>query len=330
MTQQARLRLVKSEQKQTKVAKAATEIEVTAREWLLSLRQARYAPGTIEKYGLHLDRLLVWLHERGVMRVQQVDRLLLREWGAELGESRSVATTHQAIAAVRSFLKWCWEEQAIGEQLGLVLKLPRVRNRVQRSLTGDEVQALLDVCDDSVMGRRDAALVSLMVDSGLRVSEVCRLEVGKLRFDVNLFGVQANFVPVVVKGDREELAYFGQTTAGRLRDWLEVRRARDGVGEVFVSLGGNTPLCRLTRSGVGDILERLSCKAGIGRATPHSLRRAFAVLADEAGASTRQVQEWGRWSDIRMVELYTRAMQAGRLYGKFSPVDYVERGTGNT
>ena len=327
MVKQVALRLVKSEQRSTQ---AATEIEITVREWLLSLRQARYALGTIEKYGLHLERLLVWLHERGVMRVQQLDRLLLREWGAEFGESRSAATTRQAVAAVRSFLRWCWEEQVIGEPLGQVLKLPRVRNRVQRSLTGQEVHALLEVCDDSVMGKRDAALVSLMVDSGLRVSEVCRLEVEKLHFEVNLFGVQANFVPVVVKGGREELAYFGQATVGRLKAWLEVRRARNGVGEVFVSLGGNTPLCRLTRSGVGDILERLSSKVGIEKATPHSLRRAFAVLADEAGASTRQVQEWGRWSDIRMVELYTRAMQAGRLYGKFSPVDYVERGTGST
>jgi len=60
--------------------------------------------------------------------------------------------------------------------------------------------------------------------------------------------------------------------------------------------------------------------------SPHAFRRAFACISTKAGAPSRVVQKIGRWDDIRMVERYTKALQAGKLYRQYSPADFVENG----
>lgn len=295
--------------------KPATEIELTIREFLLAKRQEQYSPATLEKYEYRLRLLAGWLVERGVSCPAQLTRLLLREWGAALPETWQPATISHAVAVVCSWLTWLREEHLIDERLNDALRSPKRRLRMQRTLSGAEVQRLLDACDPSTSsGLREAAIVSLMVDSGLRASEVCRLGEADLVFDFPLDDELVNFVPVVGKGGDEEPVFFGTDTAIRLLDWLAVRRPAAGVETVFISLGGNTPGHPLTRHGLGDLLERLGQQAGVPGVSPHSLRRTFAMLLEAAGHSTRHIQKLGRWSDIRMVERYTAALRAGKGY----------------
>ncbi len=176
----------------------------------------------------------------------------------------------------------------------------------------------MDACDlETVAGRREQAIISLLVDSGLRAAELCRLRVA----DVAL---EAGVLTVIGKGGDEELVPFGDTTVRRLQAWLDVRSAAEGVETVFVSLGGLTPGQPLTTSGLRNILRRLGKKAGLDGVSPHAFRRAFACISTEAGAPSRVVQKIGRWSDIRMVERYTKALQTRRLYKQYSPADFVE------
>jgi len=113
-----------------------------------------------------------------------------------------------------------------------------VKERIQRTLTADEVRALVDACDsETVAGRRDQAIVSLLVDSGLRAGELCRLRVAGVV-------LEAGLLVVVGKGGDEETVPFGDVTARRLQAWLDVRSASatEGVDTVFVSLAA----CRRT------------------------------------------------------------------------------------
>lgn len=335
MTQQhaAQLRLVKRAPARLQVL---SELDLALVEYRNTLRQAGRTPDTIEKYLWHLARLLDWLAERGVTRLSDISRPLLREWGAGLydtplvrrpRETWSLATVRLATMAAKGFLAWCHAEELLSADVGAALKAPRAKKRTQRTLTADEVLALLARCDDSPAGLRDAALVSLLVDSGLRASEAARLLVSDLNFEVRLPGVVFNFLTVVGKGGDEAAAYFGLETAGRLRAWLQVRAqvARPEVGEVFVGIGGSRPGQAMTRYGIRGILRRLGQRAALSGVTPHALRRAFACLADEAGASTRNIQMWGRWSDMAMVERYTQALKAGKKYAQHSPADHLRQ-----
>ena len=291
--------------------------------YLVAARQAGKSAMTLQQYEWHLERLARWLSDRGVDDLGGVTRDLLREWGAGLWDGWAPATIKQAVCASRAFFRWSHREGIIEADLGQALTVPRVPRRAQRAMTSTEVQALLGACaSDSVKGRRDAALVCLLVDTGLRAREVCRFEVGDL-------DLQAKMLIVVVKGGQREFVFFGETTAERLRAWLEVRPAADGVGTVFVSVGGLTPGHPLTTRGLRMNLKRLGESVGIKGVTTHAFRRGFACIATEAGAPTRMVQLAGRWGDIRMVELYTQSLRQQELYSHgWSPADYVENNSG--
>lgn len=286
-------------------------------EYLTGARQEGKSPTTVRHYRWHLNRLVRWLGFREAVELAHVTRSLLRMWGADLREVWAPATIKQATCAARSFFAWCTEEGWLEENPALALRVPPVPRRVQRTLSDEEVRAMLRACDDSPKGRRDAALVSLLLDSGLRASEVCRLAVEDLDLEEGLLVVQ-------IKGGDQGVGYFGDATVRRLRRWLAVRPSEDGVRAVFVSLGGNTPGRPVTVSGLRLILRRLGEQAGVEGVSTHAFRRSFAVIATQAGAPSRLVQQLGRWSDIEMVEHYTQGLEARRLYRRYSPGDYLE------
>jgi site-specific recombinase XerD len=213
----------------------------------------------------------------------------------------------------------------IPDDLAQTLQLPKIKKRIQRTPDTQEIQAIINTCDlKTLKGIRDVALVSLLTDSGLRSREIRQLPIKNVQFGVKVDGIPVNLLIVDGKGDDEEPAFFGQATAERLRAWLEVRPAAPDVDTLFVSIGGSTPGQPFTRHGLRTTLIKLGQKAGVEGTTPHAFRRSFACIADEAGASTRTIQSWGRWSDIKMVERYTLALKAGKKYNKYSPMDYIE------
>lgn len=287
--------------------------------FLTAAKQAGYAGATLKQYRWHLEKMALWLSSRGMTEVGSVSRDMLREWGAELRDRWSPATIRQAVCAVRAFFAWLHEEGVIDSDPGRALKLPRVPQRVQRTMSAGEVAVLLGACDPgTVKGARDVALINVLIDTGLRASEVCAVQVDHV-------DLEACLLLVKVKGGRFEPAHFGGTVVDVLHAWLAARSgvARAGVETVFVSVGGNTPGCRLTTRGLRMILKRLGEKAGVVGVSPHAFRRGFACIADEAGAPTRQVQMAGRWKDIKMVERYTLALRRGKLHERWSPADFV-------
>lgn len=289
-------------------------------EYIVALRQMGRSRATIRQYGWHLSRLVAWLSLRDVVILDGVTRSLLRLWGAECTEGWGPATCKQAFWAVRGWCRWCQEEGLVECDHGSALRIPRVPRRQQRTLSVVEVRAMLGACDcGSVIGRRDAAVVSVLVDSGLRSAELCRLQLA----DVD---VESGRLVVVVKGGDERFGYFGVRTADRLRSWYEVRDCRLGVGHVFVSVGGSQRGRGLTRDGLRVVLRRIGERAGVAGVSPHALRRSFATLLTEGGAPSRAVQVLGRWSNIQMVERYTMAVSSDELGRSYSAIDFAEGG----
>lgn len=198
--------------------------------------------------------------------------------------------------------------------------MPKTKKRKQRSLTWSQVETLMLACDTSTTrGRRDLAIVCLLLDSGLRESEVCRLTVADVSMEERRLTVQ-------IKGGNDGDGIFSRDTQAALSTWLALRPhyAAAGVPNFFVSIGGTLPGTAITPSGLRVIFRRLGAAAGFEKLSPHDLRRSFATLSSKLGAPTRVLQVAGRWENIEMVAHYTRDLEADD-FAKYSPVSHALR-----
>ena len=298
------------------------------KEFVLDLKQMRYSSYTQEQYQWHVEKFIEWVdkHEPNIRTFAQVTRQTLRHWGAAMTEKWSPATHRQGVSALKSFFKFLRLEGIIEIDPAADIPLPKVPKRKQRTVSAEEIKAMLRTAEKlcTPFRERDLALVSLLADSGLRVMEVCDVVIK------NLF-LEERLIWLLGKGDKEGIVHFGKKTEKYLVSWLQVREnwlRNKGYGDpstIFISIGGITPGCALTREGIQSILSRLSEDAGIPSVSPHAFRRAFASQLSKNGAPSRIVQLVGRWKSLRMVQRYTRSLEAAEeikeLYEPYSPID---------
>lgn len=303
------------------------DIELATREYMLVVRSKGCTLGTIEKYKYYLDVWKKWMETRGIIAFDQVDTFLLRQWNADIQETPgwSLATVRLAVNVVRGFFNWCFLEQ-LCDDLGRVLIAPSTKEKVERTITPEEVVLLLQYCDNSVEGVRDASIIAMLYDTGFRATELCNLTLDrvhlneKVRHKGKFFIV--NYGVVQIKGGDEAEGWFEKETRDLLTTWLEVRSlvAQPMENALFVAIGGNTPGQALTRSGLRGIVKRSGERAGIAGVTPHAFRRGFAIAMDDAGASDNLKAKFGRWRSSAMIRRYTRAQQIGWQFKDFSPM----------
>lgn len=218
-----------------------------------------------------------------------------------------------AYIAVRNFLRHFFGVS----HPALTFKYKRKPSPPQRSLNLDQVKSLLLTFDTSTpKGRRDLAICSLFLDSGLRVSEVCNI-------DLTHFHPDDLFFDVFIKGGRWDRAIFSSYTLSCILCWLPDRSVFSvpDCSRLFISLGGTKPGTSLTRSGLQRIVFYWGKSIGI-QLSPHDLRRTFATLATIAGAPSRLLQKAGRWSDISMVQQYTKSVETDAFRNYF-PINFI-------
>jgi len=201
------------------------------------------------------------------------------------------------VNALRSFYAF------IGSAAAKGVPLPKVKMRVQRTLTWTEADAILADCDTStLLGRRNLALIAVMLDSGLRAAEICRLAVAQVNLETRL-------LHVVTKGGNEKFGAFSFVTANHVSAWLSMRAPIARCERVFCSLELHRAGGELSTEGLRCIFRSIGQRAGVTGFTPHVLRRSFATFMTLLGAPTRLTQMAGRWARLEEVEQYTRAAQ---------------------
>jgi len=255
------------------------------------LNEKPFSACTRASYCYHLRRLMTDCGSLESLTVEQ-----FRAW---LFSKEQWSDNHRWVAycAVRSFLHWRYGNA----HPALALKIHRGKTAPQRALTYKEVSTLIESFDASTpKGKRDLAICCLMLDTGLRSAEVCRVDTRH----VNL-GLQR--LSVIVKGGSWEEAIFSEQTKEAIEQWLaeRARIVRPGFRYLFCGIGDNTPGEKLTPSGLRCIVRGWARQAGIPALSPHDFRRTFATLAIRNGAPSRIVQIAGRWSSVAMVERYT-------------------------
>lgn len=280
----------------------------------LFLDSAGYADSTRESYRYVLYRALGWLDQQGGLALEDLTLKLYQQFLGSHDWSNNMKRLYGA--ALRAYFKFYeWPDHPIFQEV-----LPRDDAPPGRALDHDELRDLLASFDTTkAIGWRNLAILALMAETGLRASEVCKIDLK--RVDLRHFEITAQ-VKGKKKGERKwRKAIVSEDVRRFLEIWLDERPkyAKPDVHTLFVSLGGTTRGKPLTRGGLRALFRQWGEKADIGKLSPHDMRRTMAVLLIEAGAPTRLVQVLGGWDDIRMVERYTQTLKPSQI-DRYSPI----------
>jgi integrase/recombinase XerD len=190
---------------------------------------------------------------------------------------------HASFRALRAFYNWLDSEYGFSNPVAN-LKAPILTKVILPSLTKEQVEHLVNMAGCT----RDRALIALLAESGLRLSELANIKSS----DINWHN---HTIKVMGKGRKEAYAPFGNMSAEYLRLWLNEFQQCDGV------------IWDINSSGIAIMLKRLRDKTGLP-CNPHTFRRTFACLLRKAGVDCLMIRDLGRWESVQMVERYTRSV----------------------
>jgi site-specific recombinase XerD len=259
------------------------------------------APSTVEAYERDVRSFVTWAGRLGATGPDDVERTTLRRYLAYMA-TRGLArrTIARRASALRRYFGWLLRTGAITADPSVGLSAPRGDGRLPRVLRPDELRALLDeprpgANGDGPAGLRDDAVLEVLYGSGLRVAELCALDVS----DVDL---GRHRLTVWGKGGKQRVAPLGEPAAGALGRWL--RDGREALvtdltppGAVFLNARGR----RLTPRDARRVVDRRAASP----THPHALRHTFATHLLDGGADLRVVQELLGHSDLATTQRYT-------------------------
>ncbi len=204
-----------------------------------------------------------------------------------------------ALAACRSFIKF----EHGNRHAALTARLKRPELIPPPTLTEKDLLALLAIHDTyTAIGARDQAIIAIAADTGFRVAELARISLDDIDQETRV-------IVAKIKGGKIGWATYSPETAAILDRWLSYRKPAPNVRALWLAMKrGGTRGQPLTAQAIKTLFKRWSARAGV-KISPHAMRRGFATITTRNGAPSRTVQLGGRWSDIRQVERYTRALE---------------------
>jgi len=211
--------------------------------------------------------------------------------------ARSIA---RHMTTLRNFYNFLTREGEISADPSEFLIPPRQWSNLPKYLNREEIDRLLAAPDAAKpIGLRDRAMLELLYATGLRVTELCRLELGSVERDSGVLRVTG-------KGNKQRLVPFGESAGEAVGNFLNQARPALLKGRasrfLFVTARGGA----MTRQGFWKLLGGYGKKAGIFRdLTPHVVRHSFATHLVEGGADLRSVQIMLGHADISTTQVYT-------------------------
>lgn len=212
---------------------------------------------------------------------------------------KSAATVNRKLASVRAFYKYLQDKNEISSNPTHNIKSPRIERKAIEYLTLDEVDRLLALPDESLIGMRDRAMLELLYATGIRVTELIEADLE----DVNL---RMGFITCAGEQSKARIIPIGRPARAALESYIydarpAIVKEKKEQQSLFVNYTGD----RITRQGMWKILKEYGRKAGLEeKLTPNVLRNSFAVHMIQNGADLKSLQELMGHEDISATQIY--------------------------
>jgi len=298
-------------------------VEAAIEGFLVSLAEERRAsPNTVAAYRRDLTQLRTFAEEEGETRLAGLDRLLLRKWLGKLARDRKESTVARKVSALRSFFRHLQRIGRLRDNPAERLEAPKLVRPLPTFLDAETTSEVIDVVqdrEDTPLARRDVAMVEFLYASGIRVSELCGLDLSRL-------DLQRGEARVIGKGNRERVVPLGRKAVAALGRYLEVRdqltrpkTSAEDRDALFLSYRGR----RLEPRRLQQLMRRFGA-LGAGRADlhPHALRHSCATHLLDGGADLRSIQELLGHRSLSTTQRYTHTSIDGliRVYDRAHPL----------
>ena len=255
------------------------------------------SPHTISSYRRDLDSFFTFLKEKNDSWEEVQDHQVRGFVAQERRRGLSARSIQRALSSIRSFFNYLLDEEVVETNPAANISSPKSAQLLPKALDTDLVKRLLDFKPQGNIEIRDKAMVELLYSSGLRLSELCGLNMDSI-------SIKERSCRVVGKGNKTRDLPVGEKAIQSLRDWLLVREniSSDANKALFLNKNGK----RISTRSVQLRLERLSKKRGLPMVNPHMLRHSFASHILESSGDLRAVQEMLGHSDIGTTQIYTK------------------------
>jgi len=314
-----------------------TSLKSLVKGYLLTHQTEGSSPNTVEYYRGILNRFL-WYAEK---EQWSDDVRLLNEWhireflgyvgtevkrwakegnGSESSSRRvSLRTIHHYYGALRTFFNWVVKEGFLAVSPLTMVKVPKPKPRVIQPYSSEQIKKMLQVCEydcqhnAKFLGSRNRAIILILLDSGLRLSELANIKLQDI-------DTERGWIKVTGKGNKERIVRIGKTAQKALWRYL-MYRGEDDKQALWLSEERKP----LQSSGIQSSINRLKKRAGVNETgCVHKFRHSFALAFLRADHNPFNLQYLLGHNSLEMVRRYTATLgmeDALKAHEKASPAD---------
>ncbi len=277
-------------------------METYFHDFLTMLRVERnVSVHTMDAYKRDINQFLTYLSDLDLKNLTDVKSTHVRGYIRVLNDGgMAPASISRIISSIRTYYKFLSSENILDENPVLLINNPKLPKKLPDVLSEKEISLIINAIQaSSQFYQRDKAIIEMLYSCGIRVTELCNLEMSNLFIDEDL-------IRVMGKGNKERLLPLGLRSKKYINDYIKHSRnshiKKSGSSFVFVSRNGN----QLTRAMINIILNKWTQVSGLKKSvSPHKLRHSFATHLLEGGADLRFVQALLGHSDISTTQIYT-------------------------